>query len=123
MITIITKMRLYMKKYPISEKDNELIKMALKVLENNFDDSPYNHTVVAGIRCSNGNIYTGVNCYAIHGSCAEYITIGMAMSAGERVYDVIVAVHEKAPNGLLSPCGNCRQMLFDYYPNIKIILN
>ena len=34
-----------MERYPITEKDNELIKIGLRVLENNFDDGVYNHTV------------------------------------------------------------------------------
>ena len=77
----------------------------------------------AALRCKNGHLYTGVNCDGIHGSCAEYITIGMAISAGEREFDTIVAVHEKAPNGVVAPCGNCRQMLVEYCPDIKVILN
>ncbi len=109
--------------YEITEQDKELIKIALKTLENNFDDGIYNHTVGAAIRCKNGKVYSGVNCDGIHGSCAEYITIGMAISAGEREFDTIVAVHDKAPNCLVAPCGNCRQMLVEYSPDIKVILN
>lgn len=112
-----------MKKYPIGEKDKELIQIALKVLEENFDDGVYNHTVGCAILCENGNIYKGVNCDGVHGSCAEYITMGIAISACERNFDTIVAVHEKSPNGVVSPCGNCRQMLFEYCPDIKVIVN
>ena len=49
--------------------------------------------------------------------------MGIAISDGQREFDTIVAVHEKAKNGVLSPCGNCRQMLFEYCPNIKVIVN
>ncbi|MBQ4574197.1 MAG: cytidine deaminase [Clostridia bacterium] len=109
--------------YPITPEDRELIKLALENLTRNFDDGIYNHTVAAAVRCKNGHIYTGVNCDGIHGSCAEYITMGIAYSAGEREFDTIVAAHEKAPNGVISPCGNCRQMLLEYAPGIKVILN
>lgn len=109
--------------YEITSEDKELIKIALETLEKNFDDGVYHHTVGAAIRCKNGKVYTGVNCDGIHGSCAEYIAMGIAISAGERDFDTIVAVHEKAPNGLVAPCGNCRQMLFEYCPDIKVILN
>ena len=109
--------------YDITEQDKELIKIALKTLEKNFDDGIYNHTVGAAIRCKNGKVYSGVNCDGIHGSCAEYITMGMVISAGEREFDTIVAVHDKAPNCLVAPCGNCRQMLVEYCPDIKVILN
>lgn len=109
--------------YEITQEDQALIQTALCTLEKNFDDGVYNHTVAAAVRCKDGRVYSGVNCDGIHGSCAEYITMGMAVSAGEREFDTIVAVHEKAPNGLLAPCGNCRQMLIEYAPDIKVILN
>ena len=54
---------------------------------------------------------------------SEYITMGIAISAGEREFDTIVAAHEKATNGVIAPCGNCRQMLVEYCPDIKVILN
>ena len=81
------------------------------------------HTVGAAIKCRNGIIYSGVNCDGIHGFCAEYITMGMAISAGEREFDTIVAVHQNFPNQVIAPCGNCRQMLIEYCPDIKVILN
>ena len=112
-----------MKKFKLNDKDKQLIQTALKVLEENFDDGIYNHTVGCAILCKNGNIYKGVNCDGIHGSCAEYITMGIAISQGERDFDTIVAVHEKAANSVISPCGNCRQMLFEYCPDIKVIVN
>ena len=112
-----------MKTYDLQQTDYELIDMALKVLEKNFDDGVYNHTVGGAIRCKNGNVYLGVNCDGIHGSCAEYIAIGAAITAGEREFDTIVATHDKAHNCLVPPCGNCRQMLLNYCPDIMVILN
>ena len=112
-----------MKKYDITNNDRNLIEIALKCLNDNFDDGVYNHTVGCALLCKNGEIYKGVNCDGIHGSCAEYITMGIAISNGEREFDTIVAVHDKAPNCVVSPCGNCRQMLFEYCPDIKVIVN
>ena len=112
-----------MERFTLTDDDRALIQKALEVLELNFDDGVYNHTVGCALRCENGKIYSGVNCDGIHGSCAEYVTVGMAISAGERDFDTIVAVHEKALNSVLSPCGNCRQMMFEYCPKIKVILN
>ena len=112
-----------MKRYEVTEKDKQLIAAGLDVLSKNFDDGIYHHTVGCALLCKNGKVYTGVNCDGIHGSCAEYITMGIAISAGEREFDTIVATHEKALNGVVSPCGNCRQMLFEYCPDIKVIVN
>lgn len=107
----------------LNSTDTELIKRGLDVLKANFDDGVYNHTVGCALLCSNGKIYTGVNCDGIHGSCAEYITMGIAISAGEKEFDTIVAVHDKHLNCVIPPCGNCRQMLFEYCPDIKVIVN
>lgn len=109
--------------YDITQEDKELIESAMQVIEGNFDDGTYYHTVGSAVRCKNGKIYRGVNCDGIHGSCAEYIAMGTAISAGEREFDTIVAVRDKAPNNIVAPCGNCRQMLIEYSPDIKVILN
>lgn len=112
-----------MKKYTVTNSDREIIEAALGVLRQDFGDKSHYHTVGAAVRCSSGKIYAGINCDGIHGSCAEFIAIGAAISAGEREAETIVAVHEGAPNKLVPPCGNCRQMLFEYFPEIKVILN
>ena len=112
-----------MTRYEVTEKDKQLIAAGLDILSKNFDDGIYHHTVGCALLCKNGKVYTGVNCDGIHGSCAEYITMGIAISAGERDFDTIVATHEKALNGVVPPCGNCRQMLFEYCPDIKVIVN
>lgn len=112
-----------MQTFEITTQDKMLISSALDALEKNFDKNVPYHTVGSAVRCANGNVYTGVNCDGIHGSCAEFISIGAAINAGERKFDTITAVHLKAPNNLIPPCGNCRQMLFEYAPDIKVILN
>ncbi|WP_242961003.1 hypothetical protein [Clostridium peptidivorans] len=76
----------------IDNNDLKLIEEAKKVINKNFDEVDENHTVGAALRCKNGNIYVGVNVYAVHGSCAEYIAMGTAITAGEREFDTIVAV-------------------------------
>ena len=112
-----------MQRFELDESDKVLIEKGLEVLKRNYDEGVYNHTVGCALRCKNGKIYAGVNCDGIHGSCAEYITIGIAISAGERDFDTIVAVHDGYPNRVIPPCGNCRQMLFEYCPGIKVIVN
>ncbi|MBR0040955.1 MAG: cytidine deaminase [Oscillospiraceae bacterium] len=112
-----------MKYYTISEEDRELIRRGIETIRMCYDPVRKHHQVGAALRCKSGNIYTGVNCSGIHGACAEYIVMGAAVTAGEKEFDTIVAVRETAPNSLYAPCGNCRQMLFEYCPDIKVILN
>lgn len=57
--------------FELNETDRKLITVGLDVLKKNFDDGVYYHTVGCALLCKNGNIYKGVNCDGIHGSCAE----------------------------------------------------
>lgn len=107
----------------IDNNDLKLIEEAKKVINKNFDEVNENHTVGVALRCKNGNIYVGVNVYAQHSSCAEYIAMGTAITAGEREFDTIVAVKSpKKNNALIPPCGNCRQLLMQYAPDIKVLI-
>jgi cytidine deaminase len=107
----------------LEEKDLELIKRASEAIKKNYDNIKFNHTVGAAVRCKNGNIYTGVNIYSIHGACAELIAIGAAITNGEREFESIVALRGENGDEILPPCGNCRQVLIDYMPNCKVIVN
>lgn len=112
-----------MERHEISEEDRGLIRQALEIIHRNYDAVRYNHTVGCAIRCTDGQVFRGVNCDGIHGACAEYVTMGMAVSAGARAFDTIVAVEDHHPNAIISPCGNCRQMLYEYCPDILVIVN
>ena len=58
------KRRAEMERYPITEKDRELIEIGLDVLEKNFDDGVYNHTVGCAILCKKGERFTAL-CVAV----------------------------------------------------------
>jgi cytidine deaminase len=107
----------------LEEKDFELVRAAESAIERCFDDVKWHHTVGAAVRSGSGKIYVGVNVDGIHGSCGEFIAIGTAFTAGESEIDCVVAVYGKAqPHPVLPPCGNCRQMLFEYTPECTVIL-
>ena len=107
---------------PITDTDKELIVMARQAIIPNYDGVSYNHTVGAAVRCKNGRIYTGVNVYSIHGACAEQVAIGAAITAGEREFEVVVAVEGEKGERILPPCGNCRQMLSYYMPDCMVLI-
>ena len=103
-------------------EDRALIEAARDVIRRTYDAVHENHTVGAAVRAGSGRIYLGVNVYNLHGSCAEYIAVGAAITAGEREITGVAAV--RGPDGaeLLSPCGNCRQMLAGYFPEAGVIV-
>ena len=106
----------------IDDRDRELIAAAKQAIEKNYDDP--RHTVGAAVLCSSGCIYTGVNIESCgYGPCAEPIAIGCAISNGERDFKTIVAIGgSREPHTIVSPCGNCRQLLYDYAPDCMVIL-
>lgn len=111
-----------MRKYEVTNDDRELITKAYETLDKAKVEGTFFHTVGCATRMSNGDIFTGVNCDCIHGSCAEFVAIGKAISEGRHDFDTIVAVHPEGPAGLFAPCGNCRQMMMEYCPDMKVVL-
>ena len=106
----------------LAEKDYLLIDAARETLKNNFH--PVRHTVASAVLCSSGKVYTGINIESIKGPCAESVAIGTAFTNGEREILSIVSVRKREDEyPVLSPCGNCRQMLVIYAPESVVIFN
>ena len=107
---------------PLAPEDQKLIEAAADVLQRNYH--PVRHTVGAAVLCASGRIYTGIDIEACgYGPCAEPIAIGAAFTNGERDILAIVAVCKlESEYRVLSPCGNCRQLLIDYAPEARVIL-
>ena len=104
-----------------AEKYRALIDAATEVLRKNYH--AVRHSVGAAVLCASGRIYTGVNVESSgHGVCAEPIALGAALTNGERSILAVVAVCKRGGRyTVLSPCGNCRQMLLDYAPEADVI--
>jgi cytidine deaminase len=80
------------------------------------------HTVAAAAMDANGAIFTGVNVHHFTGGpCAEVVVLGVAAAASSAPLITMVAVGS-AGRGILSPCGRCRQILSDYFPDIGVIM-
>ena len=105
----------------IDAEDKKLIDTAREALKRAY--LRHCHTVGAAVLCPSGKVYVGVNVEACgYGPCAEPIAIGAAFTAGERAITKIVAVCRSGKRyPVLSPCGNCRQLVFDYSPDAEVI--
>lgn len=111
-----------MKYVDIDANDQKLIDEAISMIRKNYSEP--RHTVGAAVLCSSGQVYTGVNIESCgYGPCAEPIAIGSAIGQGEREIVSIVAVGVREDSyPVMSPCGNCRQLLFDYAPDCMVII-
>ena len=83
---------------------------------------PYSHYPVgAALRASDGTVYSGCNvenaAYPA-GICAERVALVKAVSEGHQQFDLLAVV---TSNGG-SPCGICRQMLYEFAPSLRVIL-
>lgn len=106
----------------LAVQDFELIQVAQEAIKGKYDGIGFLHTVGAALRTKQGRIYRGINVYSIHGACAEQVALGAAMTNGEKDFECIVAVEGESGENILSPCGNCRQILSDYAPDCFVIL-
>ena len=102
-------------------KQNELIDAAMKVRGNAY--APYsNFQVAAALLCADGEIITGINMesssYGLS-VCAERNTIATAVAKGKKDFIAMAVISR---NGV-TPCGACRQVIFDICGDIDIILS
>ena len=86
--------------------------------------APYsNFKVGAALLTRGGKIYTGCNVenatYALT-VCAERVALLKALSEGEREFTTIAVVADTASP--TPPCGPCRQLLWEYCGDIRVIL-
>jgi cytidine deaminase len=106
----------------LDDEDAKLVAAAADVIRRTLRED--RHTVGAAVRCSSGKTYVGVNVDSCgYGPCAEPVAVGAAVSAGETTILAVVAVEGRSGQyRVLSPCGNCRQLLLDYAPDAAVII-
>ncbi|MEA4895068.1 MAG: cytidine deaminase [Oscillospiraceae bacterium] len=79
--------------------------------------------VGAALLTTNGEIFTGCNVEirsTLSSICAERCAIVKAVSEGYQDFAAIAVVSDaKHP---VSPCGFCRQYLFDFNPDLEVIM-
>lgn len=114
----------------LNAADLELIEAASEAIRRRYRDDW--QEVGAALRLRSGKIFTGVNLDANLGRmavCAEAVALGQAITTlGEIGIDTIVAVRHPAPTeknqkiAVVSPCGACRELIWDYDNNARVIV-
>jgi cytidine deaminase len=114
----------------LSKSDRELIAAATAAIRQRYRDDW--QEVGAALRTRSGKIFTGVNLDAYLGRmavCAEAVALGRAVvNLGDAGIDMIVAVRHPPPDAkdqaiaVVSPCGACRELIFDYDPRARVIV-
>ncbi|MBQ8590753.1 MAG: cytidine deaminase [Firmicutes bacterium] len=98
----------------------KLYKMAKDAAVNAY--APFSHFHVgAALLAKDGRIFTGVNVenssYGVT-ICAERTALVKAVSEGAREFTAIAVVSQ---DGDAWPCGVCRQMLYEFSPEMLVI--
>ena len=100
--------------------ETELIQAAIAAADMAY--APYsNYRVGAALRSTAGRIFTGCNVEnAAYPAtiCAERTALVKAISEGVRAFETIAVVSRSAGY----PCGACRQMLYEFAPDLRIIV-
>ncbi len=98
----------------------DLVQLAISASQKAY--APYsNYPVGAALLTPDGQIFTGCNVENATypaGICAERTALVKAISEGVRDFSTI-AVVTKAGG---SPCGICRQMLYEFAPDLRVII-
>lgn len=102
--------------------DRELVARAFAMHE--FSYVPYSKFPVgAALLCADGTVYTGCNVEnAAFGStvCAECTALLKAVSEGHRGDWTAIAIAGRGED-YCWPCGSCRQMLYEFAPDLRVI--
>jgi cytidine deaminase len=101
----------------------DLIEKAAIARENAL--APYSgFKVGAAIKTPDGRIYTGCNIENVSyglSICAERVALWKALSEGAHEFSEMAIVTDA--DSLTSPCGSCRQLLWEYCGDITIHLH
>jgi cytidine deaminase len=114
----------------LRKKDRKLIDAATAAIKSRYRNDW--QEVGATLRTRSGRIFSGVNLDAYLGRmavCAEAVALGRALvDIGDDGIESIVAVRHPPPTdkdqniAVVSPCGACRELIFDYDRKARVIV-
>jgi cytidine deaminase len=114
----------------LNDREKELVEVAREAIRRRYRNDW--QEVGAALRSRDGRVFAGVNLDAYLGRmavCAEAVALGkLVTEVGEIGIDTIVAVRHPKPSeadqtiAVVSPCGSCRELIFDYDRNARVIV-
>ncbi|MBP6819625.1 MAG: cytidine deaminase [Ferrovibrio sp.] len=114
-------------------EDAELLEAARGLIRQRY--AVGRHHIAAALRTRSGRIVTGLHLDTYVGRasvCAEAVAVGQAMAQGAGKDDPITAIvsvrHPRPTEAnqqiqVVAPCGICREMLRDFAPEARVILD
>lgn len=100
--------------------EKQMVQEAIHARENAY--APYsNYFVGSSVLAADGKIYSGCNVENAAYSptiCAERVALPSAVAKGQRVFHAVVVASK---DGEATPCGVCRQVLFEFNPKMLVI--
>ncbi len=106
----------------LTKKHFYLIEAAKKIINARFKHK--RHHFVAAIRAESGELYTGLHLRTSlekDDVCAEMVALSNAYAKGEEVFESLVIVDRVGE--IITPCGKCREVLFELCPDIEVIMS
>ncbi len=107
----------------MSHVSEDIFKQLMKLKQKAL--AKYSHFHVAAILITEDNQqFTGINIESSSYSltiCAERVALFKALSEGETSFkEIHILSDDERP---VSPCGACRQVLYDYAPDITVVMH
>lgn len=109
---------------------DELVGRARAVIAPRYVEN--RHQIGAIVVSGDGRVFSGVHLEAMVGRasiCAEAVALGNACAAGATDLRVVVSVRHPKPSEphteirLVPPCGLCRELLLDYGPQMRVVVD
>ncbi len=99
-----------------SEQSQGLLNAAIQAADSCY--APYSEFPVgAAVLTESGEIITGANVENVSYGltlCAERVALFKAITEGHRKLKALAVWARKLPNGAITPCGACRQVMLEF---------
>jgi len=101
--------------HALTAADRKLVTAGLELIAERSDVA----SVAAIIRTADGETFAAVDVRSdVGGACAEVAALGRALAESSSRPELVVAARV---GGVVTPCGGCRQVLSDLFPDILAV--